>query len=252
MKRTISTLLIFIGIEALVSGAVTAVNPHAVVLASLLSSIAVLLVLYLMKYFSLSDFAVKPKLLPIFGFSAILAITSILPSLYFQDIMPELPNIMEAEFELMGKNFWGVLFISLLAPVVEELVFRGIILKHLLSIQKYQTKYWDAILISAAVFAVVHGNPAQMPHAFLIGLLLGWLYYHTKSIMPGIVMHLVNNSIACVIYRFYPDPDVKLADMLGSDTTVNICVLISLVVFTITIYALNRKFHHSFGEELRS
>ncbi|MDO5446971.1 MAG: type II CAAX endopeptidase family protein [Prevotellaceae bacterium] len=242
MKKIIATLFIFIGIEAVIVQAVLAINPHATAPAIALGNVAALAVLFLMKYFRLNVFNVNRDMLPVFGLCAIIAATALLPSLKLQELMPKLPNIAEDVFEQMFGSFMGILAISVIAPIVEEVIFRGIILKQLLTMQKFHTKYWYAIVISAVLFALVHCNPAQMPHAFLIGILLGWLYYHTKSIMPGIIYHLVNNTIACIIYHFYPDQEMELVDMFGSNAAVNTYVFISLVLFIVTLYITNKRF----------
>jgi membrane protease YdiL (CAAX protease family) len=133
------------------------------------------------------------------------------------------------------RDRWGYFAVGLLAPVSEELVFRGAILRALL---RWTSRHWVAIAISAVLFALIHANPAQMPHAFLIGLLLGWLYYRTDSIVPGIVYHWVNNSVAYVIYNLYPDPSLKLIDLFGSQRTVAAAVLFSLFILLPALYQL--------------
>lgn len=80
-----------------------------------------------------------------------------------------------------------------------------------------------------------------MPHAFLIGLLLGWLYYRTDSIVPGIVYHWVNNSIAYVVYNLYPDPQMKLVDLFGTQRTVAAAVLFSLFILLPALYQLSLR-----------
>ena len=125
----------------------------------------------------------------------------------------------------------------MLAPLVEELVFRGAILRGLL---RWHRNPWLGIAISAVLFSVVHMNPAQMPHAFLIGLLLGWMYYRTDSIVPGVVYHWVNNTVAYVLYAFYPDPDIKLNDIfMGNQQNVLLAVVFSLCIFIPSLLQLN-------------
>jgi membrane protease YdiL (CAAX protease family) len=77
-----------------------------------------------------------------------------------------------------------------------------------------------------------------MPHAFVIGLLLGWLYYRTDSIVPGIVYHWINNSIAYIGYNLYPDPSLKLIDLFGSQRNVAAAVLFSLFILLPALYQL--------------
>lgn len=111
----------------------------------------------------------------------------------------------------------GYIAVGILAPVAEEMVFRGGILRSLLG--AFKGKYhWLAIFFSALLFGLVHGNMAQGFNAFLLGLLLGWLYYRTDSVVPGIIMHWVNNTITYVLYKLMPGmADMTLSDLCGGD-----------------------------------
>ena len=81
-----------------------------------------------------------------------------------------------------------------------------------------------------------------MPHAFLIGLLLGWMYYRTGSIIPSVTYHWVNNTIAYIMYNLYPDPSLKLADIFGdSQRTVLSALFFSLLILLPAIYQLNLR-----------
>jgi hypothetical protein len=163
----------------------------------------------------------------------------IIPSVWLQELMPELPNLVEQEFDMVLRNRWGYLTIGLLAPLSEELVLRGAVLRSLLRSSRLSP--WGAIAISAVLFALVHFNPAQMPHAFIIGLLLGWMYYRTDSILPGVAFHWVNNSIAYVLYNLYPNPQMKLIDFFGSQRTVAAALLFSLFILLPAIYQLHLR-----------
>jgi membrane protease YdiL (CAAX protease family) len=149
--------------------------------------------------------------------------------------LPDLPNIVEQEFDTLLSTRWGYLTIGLLAPVAEEIVFRGAILKTLLT--KYRP--WVAIALSALLFSVGHLNPAQMPHAFLIGLLLGWMYWRTGSILPGMAYHCANNSVAYVLYNVYPNPDIKLIDIFQTNSHVLMAVGFSLLIVLPALYQLH-------------
>ncbi len=116
-------------------------------------------------------------------------------------LMPWVPNIMEDTFSELISTWLGIFVIALAGPVVEEYVFRGAIARSLLK----QYSPTTAILISAAIFGVFHINPAQILPAFLIGIVFGWVYYRTASLIPVIVMHVVNNSVAAWLMVTYPD-----------------------------------------------
>jgi membrane protease YdiL (CAAX protease family) len=152
--------------------------------------------------------------------------------------MPELPNVAEQEFDLILKSRMGYLVVGLLAPLVEELVFRGAVLKALL---RWKQNPWVGIAISALLFALIHMNPAQMPHAFLIGLLLGWMYYRTDSIVPGVVYHWVNNTVAYIMYNLYPNPDLTLLDLFGSERAVMMALGFSFCIFLPALFQLNLR-----------
>lgn len=169
----------------------------------------------------------------------IAAFGAIIPSVWLQEQMPELPNLVEQEFDMILQNRWGYLSVGLLAPLSEELVLRGAVLRSLLQSPKLSP--WGAIVISAVLFALIHFNPAQMPHAFAIGLLLGWMYYRTDSILPGVAFHWVNNTIAYVMYNIYPNPSMKLIDLFGSQRTVITAVLFSLLILLPAIYQLHLR-----------
>lgn len=164
---------------------------------------------------------------------------AIIPSTWIQEQMPALPNILEQQFDMILKDRMGYLVIGLLAPFAEELVFRGAILKALLGWSK---NHWYAIAISALVFALVHANPAQMPHAFIIGLLLGWMYYRTDSIVPSVTFHWVNNTVAYVLYNIMPNPNAKLIEVFnGNSKAVFLSIVFSLFILIPSIYQLTMR-----------
>ena len=175
---------------------------------------------------------------------AVASVGAIIPSTFMQEMLPTLPNLVETEFDMILRSRWGYFAIGLLAPVCEELVFRGAILRSLLrwscpADNRNPGGHWLAIAISAVLFALAHFNPAQMPHALLVGMLLGWMYYRTDSVVPSVVYHWVNNSVAYVQYNLYPDPNMKLIDIFGSQRTVAAAVVFSLFILLPALYQLN-------------
>jgi membrane protease YdiL (CAAX protease family) len=94
----------------------------------------------------------------------------------------------------IGIAIWAVASIVLLAPVCEEVFFRGFFYAGL------RTKWslWPSALLSGAVFGLVHaptGPTAAIPLAGL-GVGLAWLYNKTGSIWPCIFAHFLNNALA--------------------------------------------------------
>ena len=89
----------------------------------------------------------------------------------------------------------GILNACIFAPIGEEICCRGIILGGLL---KTRCRPWIAILVSAIIFASFHGFGANFVTAMLFGILAGWLYWRTGSIIPGIIIHITNNSLTAI------------------------------------------------------
>lgn len=248
MKKAICYLLIFLGIQ-LVGGAIintlwaviTNTSDYTAALIITLTtvvSIITILVFLLTRWTVVSPNWLRTRPWNVLAWSVLAALGALIPSMWIQEMIPELPNLVEDEFDMILANRWGYLAVGLLAPLSEEIVMRGAILKELLKSPKLSP--WGAIAISALFFALIHMNPAQMPHAFLIGLLLGWMYWRTGSILPGVAYHWANNSAAYVLYNIYPDSDIKLVDIFkGSELHVWMAVGFSLLILLPAIYQLH-------------
>jgi membrane protease YdiL (CAAX protease family) len=96
-------------------------------------------------------------------------------------LMPHYDGVRWAGFSL---------FITLAPPFVEELFFRGLVQRRLLS----RWSPWLAIPVTAALFALSHGNLPQMCVTFVVGLWLGVLAWRTGSIWPGMLCHAFWNG----------------------------------------------------------
>ncbi len=148
----------------------------------------------------------------------ILSFGLIIPTMWLQEELHlEMPKEMEELFTSVCSTPYGYFTLAVLAPWAEEVVFRGAILRKLLEIFSHQM-HWVAIVISAIIFGAVHMNMAQGVNAFVLGLLLGWMFYRTGSIFPGIVLHWANNTIAYILVRLRPDlSNASLTDICGGD-----------------------------------
>jgi membrane protease YdiL (CAAX protease family) len=90
-------------------------------------------------------------------------------------------------------TIYTVLFISVfMAPICEELFFRSFVFMGLLK----GMPVGGAIVFSALIFAVAHGDVGSFLVLFFIGLALAFLRWRTRSIWPGILLHLLNNFVA--------------------------------------------------------
>lgn len=146
------------------------------------------------------------------------------------------PIVGEWEALILGNtntetdfNFIDLISGCLLAPLVEEAIFRGAIERRLL---EKNWNPWFAIVISAIIFAIPHFSLYTL---FLscFGIFVGWLYYRTRCIWPGILVHAIFNSIAYVpayIFGFITE-DTSTWD----DDSLSLGISIPLLLLGITI-----------------
>ena len=171
----------------------------------------------------------------------LLCIPLLLSAQFIAGVLNEAFDLTDTNQELfisMSHNIFGILSIAIVVPILEEFLFRGAIEGHLLKIGWSPKR---AILISALIFGLIHGNPAQIPFAFLIGLLFGWLYYRTGSLVPGIVGHIINNLSGAWIMSTATREELGRTTMetLGTTTTYILLVL-AVIVFTGMYFYLNK------------
>lgn len=249
MKNAIIYLIVFIAIQCGITIGVRQVWQMAtgspdittmmLVVSMALFSAATIAIFLAARWCEVSRSYVRSRPWAALAWSVLAAAGAVVPSTWLQEQMPQLPNYLLDEFSMILGDRWGYLAVGLLAPVAEEIVFRGAILRALLRTMR---SHWAAIAVSAALFALVHGNPAQMPHALLVGLLLGWMYYRTDSLVPGVAYHWANNTIAYVLYNIMPAPDEPLASLFGgSQARVLMALGFSLCILIPAIVQLNMR-----------
>jgi uncharacterized protein len=83
---------------------------------------------------------------------------------------------------------------ALVAPVCEEIFFRGFAFPGLLNAMSALA----AALLSSALFAIAHTDLGSLVPLFVIGLVLAWARWRTNSLWPGIIIHMANNTLAAV------------------------------------------------------
>jgi len=96
----------------------------------------------------------------------------------------------QAFTRMVSWNLPMVIAACVLAPIFEEMLFRGILLRAFLK----QHPRWAAISYSALLFGAAHLNVYQFLLAFSLGLVLGWLYELSRSLLPCIALHAAYNT----------------------------------------------------------
>ena len=207
-------------------------------IAMILSGIAMIWHLIHFKYvkFNLKSFGEVPSK------TIWLSIPLIVAGMFFINVCSEflgLPDLMQDTFLAMSRNIFGIISITIMAPLVEELLFRGAIQGYML---RKGMKPLHAILIASAIFGIIHMNPIQIPFAFAIGMIFGWLYYRTGSVVPGIIGHFINNSIACLQMATLTEEEfnTKTIEWLGEGPTYALFAISLVVMIGMFLYLKKR------------
>ena len=148
---------------------------------------------------------------------ALLGILAAVVGIFSTDMASEmlnLPDMMEDVFKDLAKNFWGILGIAIIGPIVEELVFREGIQG---SLERSGKPFWLAAVVSALCFGLIHLNPAQVPFAFVMGLILSVIYHKTGNAVVTSIIHILNNSIAVLQMNLLGEKaaDFKMGEWMG-------------------------------------
>lgn len=125
---------------------------------------------------------------------------------WFDYILFSIPTgeMFDSAMEYFDSLPMSILLIEscIIAPIFEETLYRGILLKGL--INKYNSK--KAIVYSALIFGIAHLNIPQGINAFLLGLIIGTVFYYTRSIYICMIMHFANNLLVNFVY--YPTTEM--------------------------------------------
>lgn len=123
-------------------------------------------------------------------------------------LLPDMPLWLEETMKKMMEKMplWATLLsVSVFAPLFEEWLCRGLVLRGLLR----KMNPFSAIAVSAVFFAILHMNPWQAIPAFCLGLLFGYTYYKTGSLKLTMLMHCTNNTMAVIFSKI---PQFKEAE----------------------------------------
>lgn len=133
----------------------------------------------------------------------------------------------------LGNIVLVFLTVAIIAPVVEEIIFRGIILRGFL--RRYSVV--KALILSSLLFGFIHLNITQFITAFLVGLLLGWIYYKTNSLLFVILAHALHNASFVIFYWLF--------GLEQSDISSGIFLVAGSAFIAWGIYMLSRLMHQN-------
>ena len=125
-----------------------------------------------------------------------------------------------------GGSFLGAVVVAVIgAPLIEEIVFRGIVFRSLRRV----SPAWVAILASSVLFGLYHMNPVQIVYATLMGLVAGIIYEKSNNLLFPILVHVANNLVAA-IQGFIP--------FESGDIIMNVISLIMIIPMGYIVYRI--------------
>lgn len=132
------------------------------------------------------------------GFGVVAFVLGAIASLVYRSLANDSQNV-QAGYQAAATGGPLALIAALLlgavaTPIGEELAFRGVLAN---ALERYGA--WVAVVGSAIVFAFAHGINPILPVAFIEGLIAALLFHKTRSVWPGVLVHLVNNSLATLL-----------------------------------------------------
>ena len=164
-------------------------------------------------------------------YGVVTLVLSLLPAAWMADYA-------QASAALNDTGLLPFLSVALAAPVVEEVIFRGLIQSRL----AHALPGWPAVVLSALLFALCHGQPVWMGYAFVLGMVLGIMAWRTGSILPSILTHIVFNAIGQVLSL----PQLAQADGL---LVIAVLLLVGITACLLTRKGLARLFLSSSEKE---
>ncbi|MCW3787206.1 CPBP family intramembrane glutamic endopeptidase [Plebeiibacterium sediminum] len=161
-----------------------------------------------------------------------------------------MPDFFREAFEqMMGeKSIFSFLTIAVAAPILEELIFRGVILDGLL--KKYTPQ--RAIFISSFLFAFLHLNPWQFVAAMAIGAFSGYIYYKTNNLLFCVIIHFANNGFAFILSLFEGGEeqiDMSLIEAYGGVTNAILVIGGCIIVGLVCLGFIKKELNSSVKEE---
>ncbi len=157
----------------------------------------------------------------------------------FNSMLPPMPEWLEKLLKgLTTGPFWvNFICVSIFAPLFEEWLCRGMVLRGLL--HNRVRPFW-AIVISALFFALIHLNPWQALPAFVLGCLLGYVYYKTGSLKLTMLMHFTNNTLALICGHIDSLKDMNYWTEVLTKGQYAVLFVAGLVLIALVILELSR------------
>lgn len=184
--------------------ALVGIKSNKYMLIAFLAALLITIIVYIVYYYlngekNFSDrFFLKKTSFKSILFSICIGFGTFVISVQIMRLLSQFQGTYKATEEFIGgmnNNIYGIIALVIIAPIFEELVFRGFLFGYL----KKNCNIYIAAIIQALLFGLAHGNIIQGSYAFVLGLFLAFSLVQSKSLICPIVIHMTNNLIGGVI-----------------------------------------------------
>lgn len=169
----------------------------------------------------------KAQLL-IWGYLIMVALSVVTEPLY---------NLLPPLDQQIGSGIWAAVAVVVIAPLFEELLCRGFLYGAL----RRRHGRTASILLSALFFGLLHLQPTAVVNAFLIGVLLAYLYDRTATLWLPILLHALNNATAFVMLQFGDEAWSPMQLFAGQPLLYAVIYLAALLLLGVAIWQLRER-----------
>ncbi len=164
---------------------------------------------YKIKFFEIAPLKCKPK----YYLMAVMLIFGLLFALSWVNTVTveflklfgyeESAGLQKLENHISGMSGWGLipalLIVAVFPAVMEELLFRGLILRN----AERTAGAVASVFLAGFAFSLFHGSPEQMVYQFILGCIFAFITIRSGSILPATLMHFINNALVVLLIYFH-------------------------------------------------
>jgi membrane protease YdiL (CAAX protease family) len=134
------------------------------------------------------------------------------------------------------ENLLYIFSVAVAPAVAEEFAFRGVLLGKL---REYGDTF--AVMVSAIMFGMFHGNIYQIPFAFVMGLAMGFIVVKTNSLLPTIIIHFINNFYS-VVFTMLSKSDIMTSNQVNAIYFTLMLIIVCLAIVSAIVLSNDKKF----------
>lgn len=168
------------------------------------------------------------------GFNPIVILSGVVILISLSVLLAPLNDILPTDSREFGDSVWTLIMVVAVAPIFEEVLFRGMLYNML----RETCPPFVSALLASVIFGVVHLEPVVVIEGVLVGLLFSYVYLRTKSIIAPIILHICNNILAyaLAILTYQEQPLLEAVDSEEIFVYVySVCAVVVVVTLAVIV-----------------